>query len=266
MNILLIIDPQNDFCKPANENGHGQGSLYVPNAEKDMKRLAFWILANSEKLDHIVVTLDNHYINDISHPYFWEDENGKNPEPFTNISLKDVEENKWRPIFVPERAKEYLKKLEQQNEYSHVIWPVHCLVGSEGAAIYKPLFDSINQWSKQGKFFQPVIKGEYPFAEHFGAFAAQVIFDDVPDTKLNDALIDELGQFENIYIAGEAKSHCVANTIKQLIYFAPGLISKLKILEDTMSNVTGFENIADDIYSQAKQLGAKFITTAQMID
>ncbi len=265
MNLLLIIDPQNDFCKPGDENGNDKGTLYVPGAEADMSRLAFWIHANSEKLDHIIVTLDSHYINDISHPNFWEDKEGNNPEPFTQITLKDVEEGKWNPVFVPERAKEYLKRLEQQNDYTHVIWPEHCLIGSEGAAIYKPVFDAISQWSRQGQFFQPVMKGEYPFAEHFGAFAAQVIFDDVPDTKLNDSLIDELGQFDNIYLAGEAKSHCVANTVKQLLYFAPGLVGKLKILEDTMSNVPGFEHAADYIYHEAEKLGAKFITTAEML-
>jgi nicotinamidase-related amidase len=258
MNVLLIIDPQNDFCKP-------DGALYVPGAENDMSRLAFWIHANSEKLDHIIVTLDSHYINDISHPYFWEDAQGNHPKPFTQITLKDVQSGKWNPVFMPERAKEYLKRLEQQQDYTHVVWPEHCLIGSEGHAIYKPVFDAISQWQRTGQFFQPVMKGEYPFAEHFGAFAAQVIFDDVPDTKLNDALIDELGQFENIYIAGEAKSHCVANTIKQLNYFAPGLVAKLNILEDTMSNVPGFENVADNIYKEAKDIGAKFITTAQML-
>ena len=30
---LVAIDPQNDFCSP-------HGSLYVPGAEEDMKRLA----------------------------------------------------------------------------------------------------------------------------------------------------------------------------------------------------------------------------------
>jgi len=266
MNALLIIDPQNDFCKPADENGQRKGALYVPNAENDMKKLSFWINVNSDKIDHIIVTLDSHFINDISHPNFWEDENSKNPAPFTQITLKDLEENKLRPIFVPDRAHEYLKKLEEQNEYPHVIWPEHCLLGSEGAAIYKPVFDAINLWSKQGRFFQPVIKGEYPFAEHFGAFSAQVAFDDVPDTQLNVELIDELGQFDNIYLSGEAKSHCVANTLKQLIDYAPGLVSKLKIIEDTISDVQGFENFAEKTFIKAINLGAKYISSAQIIE
>lgn len=265
MNVLLIIDPQNDFCKPADENGQNQGTLYVNGADEDMKRLSFWTIANSEKIDHIIVTMDHHHLNDISHPGFWRNENNKPPQAFTKITVQDVENGKWIPLFEKERVISYLKKLEQQNEYEHVIWPEHCLIGSEGAAIYKPVFDAINSWAKQGKFFQPVFKGEYPLSEHFGAFAAQVTFDDIPSTALNKALIDELEEFDNIFIAGEAKSHCVASTIKQMINFAPSLVSKLKIFKDAMSNVKGFENIANDIYQKAVNIGASYVTTADML-
>ena len=79
-------------------------------------------------------------------------------------------------------------------------------------------------------------------------------------------MLDELGQFDNIYIAGEAKSHCVANTVKQMIYFAPGLVGKLRIIKDAMSDVPGFEKMADEIYFEAEKLGATYVSTAQMID
>ncbi len=223
MNVLLIIDPQNDFCNPGDENELGKGELYISNAEKDMERLADWILENSNSIDHIAVTLDNHYYNDISHPNFWLDEGGLPPAVFTQITLQEVLDKKWLPQFAYERTLEYLEKLEKQNNYPHTIWPEHCLIGSEGAAIYQPVFDAIEEWSKDGNFFQPVMKGAYPFSEHFGAFAAQVEFEDAPETSLNQNLLDQLESFDNIYIAGEAKSHCVASTIKQLIDFAPNL-------------------------------------------
>lgn len=261
MNILLIIDPQNDFCYPGNEKGIGKGALYVPGAEEDMGRLAWFIHSNMENINHIAVTLDNHYVNDISHQNFWTDKDGNKPEPFTQITLDDIKSKKWMPLFLPDRVEEYFEKLEKQNEYPHTIWPNHCLLGSEGAAIYKPIFDAISLWSKQGKFFQPIIKGQYPFSEHFGAFAAQVSFDDVPETMVNTNFIDELGQFNTIFLAGEAKSHCVANTVKQLIDYAPGLVQKLVILKDTMSDVTGFENFAENIYKKAMELGAKTMNT-----
>ncbi len=261
MNTLLIIDPQNDFCNPGDENGNGKGSLYVPGADEDMLRLTDWIMANTEKLDLITVTLDSHHFNDIAHAGFWENQNGDNPQPFTQITLQDVKDKKWLPIFSYNRVLEYLEKLEKQAEYPHIIWPTHCLTGSEGAAIYAPVFDALTHWCEQGNFYQPVVKGSYPFSEHFGAFAAQVQFDDAPETHVNRALLKQLGKFDNIYIAGEAKSHCVANSIKQIINYAPEIVKKLIILEDTMSNVTGFEKIAEPIYEKAKNMGANFIKT-----
>ena len=63
---LIIIDPQNDFCSP-------RGSLFVPGADEDNERLGEFILANSLEIDQIIVTLDSHYVIDISHPKFWVD-------------------------------------------------------------------------------------------------------------------------------------------------------------------------------------------------
>lgn len=261
MNALLIIDPQNDFCFPGDKNGEGKGALYVPGADQDMIRLSWFIKSNVEKINHIIVTLDQHHYNDISHPGFWKNKNGLNPEPFTQITLQDVLEEKWLPIYELERVKLYLEKLEKNNKFKHTIWPPHCLIGSEGAAIYRPVMDAILYWSKNENYFQPIFKGIYPFSEHFGAFAAEVIFDDVEQTKINYELLDELGQFNAIFIAGEARSHCVASTLEQIITYTPTLLEKIIILEDAMSDVPGFENAANHIYQKALELGAQIKKT-----
>jgi nicotinamidase-related amidase len=78
-NALLIIDPQVDFCDP-------KGKLYVNGAEKDMERVAKFILQNKEKIDYIAITLDSHRPIDISHPAFWQDCDGNHPGPFTIIT------------------------------------------------------------------------------------------------------------------------------------------------------------------------------------
>ncbi|MDP4224451.1 MAG: isochorismatase family protein, partial [Bacteroidota bacterium] len=90
--LLLIIDMQNDFCKP-------DGALYVNGAESDVARLERYISANTDKIGQIVLTQDNHHVIDISHPGFWEDPMGNIPLPFTIITAKDVEEGKWKPRF-----------------------------------------------------------------------------------------------------------------------------------------------------------------------
>jgi len=264
-NALLIIDPQNSFCNKGDKNGQNIGSLYVEGADNDMLRLSDWIKRNSENIDYIGVTLDMHQPNDIAHPNFWQDKNGQFPKPFTVITVKDVENGTWSPRFDPKRCLKYLTDLEAQGEFPHVIWPMHCIVGSEGAAIYQPLMDTIIEWTVRGKFFQTVAKGTYPFSEHFGAFHAQIPDAERPETQLNQSLIKTLEYFQNVYLAGEAKSHCVANSLKQVMNEAPDLAAKFIILEDAMSNVTGFENIADPIYSRAKKMGIRFSTTTEKI-
>jgi nicotinamidase/pyrazinamidase len=261
-NALLIIDPQNSFCNPGDANGNNKGSLYVDGAEKDMQRLAKWIKNNKNAIDFIAITIDSHQPNDIAHPSFWQDKDGNFPPPFTMITSKDVEEGKWTARFDPKKCLEYLKSLESQGEYPHLIWPVHCVIGSEGAAIYQPLMDAIVEWTVNGEFYQTVTKGTYPFSEHFGAFQAQIPDPDRPETQLNHNLIKTLEMYQNVYMAGEAKSHCVANSLKQVMNEAPNLAAKFIIIEDAMSDVKGFETLAIPIYDKAKQLGVRFTKTS----
>ncbi len=264
-NALLIIDPQNDFCNPGNEAQENRGALYVENAEKDMQRLAKWIDKNSKNINYIGITTDNHQLNDISHPNFWVDKNGNHPAPFTQITALEAETGKWNACFKPQLCLEYLKKLEAQGEYAHIIWPPHCLSGSEGAAIFKPIMNAVVKWAAQGNFYEIISKGSYPFTEHFGAFRAQIPYEDQKETQLNVLLLNKLSTFDNIYISGEAKSHCVANSLKQMLEEAPELAEKIIILEDTMSDVTGFETQALPIFKKAETMGVKFTTTNKVV-
>ena len=246
--LLFIIDMQNDFCQPT-------GSLYVPGAENDVERLCRFIGSNADSIDRIVLTQDNHHYLDISHPCFWTDHAGKHPAPFTVIMPEDVETDRWIPRMYPKRALQYLHALRDNDEYAHTVWPEHCIWGSEGAAIVAALMNVIADWAKQGKYHTVISKGTNPLTEHFGAFRANVPLPDCPETALNLPLINELKSFDRIWIAGEAKSHCVANTIRQLFDY-PEIIKKLAILEDCMSHVPGFETLAAPIFEQAYNMGA----------
>ena len=253
--LLLVIDMQVDFCTP-------RGSLYVPGAEKDIARLARFIEVNTVKLDHIILTQDNHHIIDISHPVFWEDREGNHPEPFTVISRQDMEKGSWKPRFWKERAIEYVRKLEIKGEYPHTIWPEHCITGSYGAAITDEIMEPVKAWARQGNFFDLIIKGTNPLTEHFGALMANIPIDDSPDTQLNMDLAEKFRRFETILIAGEARSHCVASTIRQMLNIE-GLAGKMVVLEDCMSDVTGFETLALPVYEKAKREGVRFIASKE---
>ncbi|NJL15016.1 MAG: isochorismatase family protein [Microscillaceae bacterium] len=256
-NAFLIIDAQYDFCHP-------NGALYVPGAEKDMSRLAAIIKNNLDKVDHICVTLDSHPVNDISHPSFWQDKDGKFPAPFTQITLQDLNEGRWTPRFYPEKARQYLNDLEAQGQFPHLIWPEHCLIGSKGNALHDDLMEALIAWTRQGKFYQAVAKGTYPLTEHFGIFMAQIPVSDRPETQLNQSLIKTLESFQNVFVAGEAKSHCVATSIKQALDYAPGLASKMVIIEDCMSDVPNLGHLADPIYQEARQRGIRFVNSQNL--
>lgn len=253
-NAILIIDAQYDFCNP-------NGALYVAGADADMQRLAFWIKTNKSQIDHISVTMDSHPVNDISHPSFWQDKNGNFPNPFTPITAQEIKEGKWCPRFFPLEAIDYVDALEKQGEFEHFIWPYHCLIGSRGAALDDNIMDALIEWTKDGKFYQVVAKGTYPLTEHFGIFRANVPTANRPETQLNQTLIDTLEKYQNVYLAGEAKSHCVANSLKQAMEEAPNLANKFVILEDCMSDVTGLSHLGTPIYQKAKAMGIRFAKT-----
>ena len=271
---LLIIDPQNDFCKP-------DGALSVVGADKDMERLATFVEKQSAELDDILVTLDCHLPLHIAHATMWEDIDGNPPTPFTLITQADIISGKWRTkkqlMFNPpgqtERipwAKYYTSKLEEDGKYTLCIWPEHCLIGSNGAAVYPKLFETLNNWQRERfAIVTYITKGENYLTESYSALKAEVedIFD--PSTKLNTELISILEDPEvsEVIIAGEALSHCVASTVTDLVnnLSKPENIQKFVLLEDCCSNVTGFENLGDTFIKNMKDLGMKITTSVDYL-
>jgi len=247
-NVLLIIDMQFDFCNP-------QGALYVPGAEKDIENTIAFI--ENTELDSIIFSQDNHHVIDISHPSFWENSEHKYPEPFTIIKYNDLENGLWRPKYHQKHASEYLKQLDEQGEFPHIIWPEHCIWGSFGASVDEKLMVAVNKWARQGKYFSIISKGVNPLTEHFGVLRANIPIAGDVSTQINKDLLHAVNEAENLYIAGEAKSHCVANTLKQLL--EEDVHCTISMLENCMSNVPGFETLADPIYKNAIERGVKFI-------
>lgn len=200
-NALLIIDTQFDFCHP-------DGALFVPGADEDVNRMADLIRRHADRIDHIVVTLDTHHLIDIAQPLFWEDADGQHPAPFMRITAGEVDAGRWISRFAPERAAQYVRNLEADGQFTHFIWPEHCLIGSRGAALHDTLMSALVDWSRQReRDYVAVPKGLHPLSEHFGIFRAQVPDPAVPETQLNTDLIADLERFETVYLMGEAKSH-----------------------------------------------------------
>lgn len=248
---LLIVDPQNDFCHPS-------GSLYVPGADADLLRLCNFIDTQSPYIEQIVMTRDEHQVLDIAHPCFWVNGLGESPEPFTAIRLKDVQKGDWMPVSFHAEVVDYLTQLEQGNELTHVVWPEHCLAGSWGAAISDPLMKTVADWAREGRFYTVVSKGQNPLTEHFGALRANVMFPDDLSTQVNTRLAHELTNAPLVVVAGEAQSHCVAQTLKQMMELADMDCRKIVVLTDCMSDVPGFDQASKPVFEEAEKRGVIF--------
>lgn len=258
---LLIIDPQNDFCDP-------KGALYVSGADNDMKNLAAFVNKNRMKLDDIHATLDSHHFVDIAHPVFWTNSKNEHPAPFTIISEDEVINGIWRttnPAHM-KRGKEYVRTLASNGRYPLCIWPPHCLIGSWGYGVFPEIFDSLLAWEKDFAMVDYVTKGSNFWSEHYSAVQADVPDPEDPGTQLNQVLIQTLQNADMILLAGEARSHCLANTVRDIANnFGEENIKKMYLLEDCTSDVTGFEQMGNDFIKEMSSRGMNITSTKNIL-
>jgi len=259
---LLLVDMQVDFVHP-------NGALYVPGAVEDSKRIVEWIYHHVGDITQIYASLDSHYPIQIFSPTWWRDKDGKHPYPYTVINSEDVKNRTWQAIYEPEWSAQYVAELENQHKKQLMIWPYHCLIGTLGHDLTPSLYEAIS-YHAAARQAQPqfITKGEIAKTEHYSMLEPEVKVPDHPQGKLNTRFLIDLQYFDLIYIAGEAKSHCVLETVNSIMTFFNGkseFIKKIRILSDGMSSVThpeiDFDAIADEAFDQHKNNGLTFVTT-----
>jgi len=256
---FLVIDPQNDFCSPEKDpNGNFRAALHVDGVEDDMQRLAQLLesVSGSRSLGDVHVTLDTHHTFHVANPAYWVDKDLKHPDPFTIITVDDVEQGRWRARFSQMQgwALHYVKSLAQKGRYPLCIWPPHCRIGTWGAQIYEPILqalDQIESVSPSIPLVDFVTKGSNFQTEHYGAVMAEVEDPADPSTRLNVPLITSLQNADFILIAGEALSHCVANTVRDVAAnFGEDNVKKMVLIDGCASPVKGFEQLAQDFVTE----------------
>ena len=197
---LLIIDPQNDFVDP-------HGSLAVTGALEDAERLVKLIEEAGDRIHSIALSLDSHQRFDISHPLWFSDKEGRHPAPFTVITEQDLVDGTWNPpVELLGQTRTYLRALEQQGRYPHMIWPEHCLIGSEGHAVFPLIQEALQQWSSRPARIDYIYKGQNPLTEHFSAVEAEVPDTKDPRTQVNKDLIDQHNESDEVWVSGWARS------------------------------------------------------------
>ena len=179
---------------------------------------------------------------DVAHPPMWRDSDGNPPPDFTEITAQEMRDGKWTPVLLQykQRFIDYADALESSKKKKLCIWPPHCLIGSNGNAVFPVLFDALKKWEENNKKnVHYVSKGSNPFTEHYSAVKAEVTDPTDPTTQLNTKLIQTIQDADVTWIAGEAGSHCVKETVEDIAdgFGDDSYIKKLKLLTDAVSPV-----------------------------
>lgn len=231
-NIFLGIDVQVDFMD--------NGALGVSGANKDVARMSQFLYNNIEQFTCLMVSLDTHEPKQIFHPCWWVDEAGNHPEPFTIIRPIDLTEGRWKAMIDPALSKNYVRHLEKAGK-ELCIWPYHCIDGTLGSSLENQFANIVHFLSIARNIpLKKIHKGQMPLSEMYGIIKPEYSMSDTTNTEL----LNELAQFDKIVIAGEAKSHCVLTSVKQIceyFYDKPEITRKIYVLTDCMSDIAGYE-------------------------
>jgi nicotinamidase-related amidase len=262
---LLLIDMQVDFCHP-------HGSLYVPGALGDVQRTVEFIYRNAAQITQITCSLDSHLPSQIFSPNWWADADGQHPAPFTIISAADVQRGRWRARFEPAWSADYVARLEQEAKKLLTIWPYHVLIGSPGHMLDPELWSAV-MWHALARQTQPrwLAKGSEPRTEHYSIVQPEVPLPGMSDGGRNQALLDELSQADMILVAGEALSHCVLETVEDLVEAfsgQPELLRRIHLLRDCTSPVVhseiDFGAIAAGRLAAFQQMGVRLVDSTEI--
>ena len=160
-----------------------------------------------------------------------------------------------------------MRKLEVNGRYDLTIWPPHCLIGSAGHAVFPCLYAALQAWEDRFAFVDYVTKGSNITTEHYSAVQADVADPSDPSTHINTHLIRILENADVVGVAGEALTHCLANTVRDIAtsFGDDRLVSKIVLLTDATSGIPGFESVGDAFIREMTARGLQLSTTAEFL-
>lgn len=285
---LLPVDVQNTFCIPDFE-------LYVAGrsgrgAVDDNRRLCEFIYRNLHLITHVCPTMDTHQAMQIFHAIFLINEQGEHPAPYTLISASDIAQGKWR--FNPAVAENlqleagegqkhlqhYVETLKAGGKYELTIWPYHAMLGGIGHALVSAVEEALF-FHSVARLSQPdfQVKGNNPLTENYSVLRPEVLTGAAgqPIAQKNAGLINKLLEYDAVIIAGQAKSHCVAWTIEDLlnemVVTDRNLARKVYLLEDCTSpvvvpGVIDYTDQADYAFRKFAEAGMHVVRSTAPID
>lgn len=286
---VMPIDVQNTFCLPDFELF--VGGRTGTGAIDDNRRLCEFIYKNLAVITELDPTMDTHIAMQIFHQLFWVNDLGQCPAPMTIITYDDVLKGAWRvnPAVaksvaggnypaLQKYALHYVKKLNDDGKLPLIVWPFHAMLGGIGHALVAAVeevlfFHNIVRNAQTG--FE--IKGGNPLTENYSVLRPEVLVDDQgrPVAQKNEKFIKKLLNFDAIVIAGQAKSHCVAWTIADLLNEIVAqdekLAKKVYLLEDCTSpvvvpGVIDFTDQANEAFEKFRDAGMNIVKSTDPIE
>jgi nicotinamidase-related amidase len=284
---LLAVDVQNTFCIPGFE-------LFVAGrsgtgAVDDNRRLCEFIYRNLGTITQIVPSLDTHHAMQIFHAIWLVDARGNHPAPYTLVSAEDVSSGRWRmnPTvatalgidvdYAQRHLVHYTRALDEGGKYDLTVWPYHAMLGGIGHALASAVEEAIF-FHGIARHSQPEfqVKGDNPITEHYSMLGPEVA--EGPDGdrigRKNTALVSKLLTFDAVVVAGQAKSHCVAWTIDDLLKddeVRQRLAPRTYLLEDCTSPVVvpgavDYTDEADAAFERYAAAGMHVVRSTDPID
>lgn len=282
---LLLVDVQNTFCIPDFE-------LYVggesgTGAVDDNRRLCEFIYRNLNRITQICPSLDTHQAAQIFHSLFLVNDAGEHPEPYAVISAGEIEAGVWRvnPALLASlgldtsRAgdflRHYARTLKASGKYDLTVWPYHAMLGGIGHALVSAIEEAIF-FHTMARQSQPhlQIKGGNPLTENYSILRPEVLTDasGLAIAQKNQAFIQKLLDYDALIVAGQAKSHCVAWTIQDLldeiVSIDPGRAGRVYLLEDCTSpvvipEVVSYAGAADEAFQRFAEAGMHVVKSSE---
>jgi nicotinamidase-related amidase len=250
---LLAVDIQNTFCIPefelfvAGRSGTG--------AVEDNRRLCEFVYRNLGTITQVFPSLDTHRAMQVFHAIWLVDEHGNHPAPYTLVSAEDVEAGRWRMntavaealgidvAYAERHLAHYTRRLAEGGKYDLTIWPYHAMLGGIGHALVSAVEEAVF-FHGVARHSQPdfQVKGDNALTEHYSMLGPEVTEGPGGDRlgQQNTELIERLLGFDAVVVAGQAKSHCMAWTIDDLLEdedIRERLAERTYLLEDCTSPV-----------------------------
>jgi nicotinamidase-related amidase len=284
---LLAVDVQNTFCIPefelfvAGRSGTG--------AVDDNRRLSEFVYRNLVQITQIFPSLDTHHAMQVFHAIWLVDEEGNHPPPYTLVSAEDVAAGRWRVNgavaealgigidYAERHLAQYTRVLAEGGKYDLTIWPYHAMLGGIGHALVSAVeeavfFHGIARYSNPE--FQ--VKGDNPLTEHYSMLEPEVTVgpDGEPLGERNTALVEKLLTFDAVVVAGQAKSHCLAWTIDDLLAderAGERLAERTYLLEDCTSpvvvpGVVDYTDEADAAFERYREAGMNVVRSTEPLE